>query len=264
MNGNLLFAGTEFGAVHERRRRQRLGAAQGRHAGDPGSRHDGPEARERSRARRRSAAASTSSTTTARCARSRRQRCRGRAAVPAARRVPVQPARPGAGGRGGPRRRWPATGRAPNPPFGAVFTYQRAQELPADAKLVLTISRRRGRAGSPHRPGEGSRPAAFGVESARRSAPPGTTAAAAAGAAAGGRGGFGGGRGNQGPLVQPGRYRATLGRLVGDMSRRLDHRNRLPSCKWRSDGDRRFAALMVRRTTTAGSNPHRRRTVGGF
>jgi hypothetical protein len=38
--------------------------------------------------------------------------------------------------------------------------------------------------------------------------------AAAAGA---GRGGRGGGRGNLAPLVSPGRYRATLGRMVGDL-----------------------------------------------
>jgi photosystem II stability/assembly factor-like uncharacterized protein len=34
---------------------------------------------------------------------------------------------------------------APNPPFGAVFTYHVRQELPADAKLVLTISDDAGR-----------------------------------------------------------------------------------------------------------------------
>ena len=51
VNGNLLFAGTEFGAVHQRRRRRALDAAQGRHADDAGARHDGPEARERPRAR---------------------------------------------------------------------------------------------------------------------------------------------------------------------------------------------------------------------
>ena len=29
---------------------------------------------------------------------------------------------------------------APNPPFGAVFTYNLKQDLPADTKLVLTIA----------------------------------------------------------------------------------------------------------------------------
>ena len=50
-------------------------------------------------------------------------------------------------------------------------------------------------------------------------APGSPEAAAAAGRGGqGGRGGFGGGRGaNQGVLVPPGRYRATLGRQVGDV-----------------------------------------------
>jgi hypothetical protein len=50
-------------------------------------------------------------------------------------------------------------------------------------------------------------------------APGSPEAAAAAGRGGqGGRGGFGGGRGgNQGALVPPGRYKATLGRMVGDI-----------------------------------------------
>ena len=111
--------------------------------------------------------------------------------------------------------------RAENPPFGAVFTYHVRQELPSDAKLVLTIS---DDAGRPVRRidlgrGAGLRRSAWDLRADPPAPPaPGTPAAAAAGRGGpAGRGGFGGGRGNQGPLVQPGRYRATLGRLVGDI-----------------------------------------------
>ncbi len=112
--------------------------------------------------------------------------------------------------------------RAENPPFGAVFTYHVRQELPADAKLVLTISDESGR---PIRrmdldKGAGLRRVAWNLRTDPPAAPaPGTPEAAAAGRGGqGGRGGFGGGRGaNQPPLVQPGRYRATLGRMVGDI-----------------------------------------------
>ena len=69
VNGNLLFAGTEFGVFFSVDGGAALDAAQGRHADDAGARHGGAEARERSRARARSAAASTCSTTTPRCAR---------------------------------------------------------------------------------------------------------------------------------------------------------------------------------------------------
>jgi hypothetical protein len=110
--------------------------------------------------------------------------------------------------------------RAENPPFGAVFTYHVRQELPADAKLVLTISNDAGR---PVRridleKAPGLRRAAWNL----RADPPAATVAegnAPAGRGGeGGRGGFGAGRGgNQGPLVEPGRYRATLGSMVGDL-----------------------------------------------
>ena len=105
-----------------------------------------------------------------------------------------------------------------NPPTGAVFTYSVGQALAADAKLVLTITDETGRqvrrmeldkapglrrvawnlrgdppAATPQQPGRGGAPAA----------PP--------------QGGFGFGRGaNLGPLVAAGRYTATLGRQVGD------------------------------------------------
>ena len=50
-----------------------------------------------------------------------------------------------------------------------------------------------------------------------RTDPPAAPAGAPAGrgGGGGGRGGFGG-RGNLAPLVEPGQYRATLGRLVGE------------------------------------------------
>jgi len=113
--------------------------------------------------------------------------------------------------------------RAENPPFGAVFTYHVRQELPADAKLVLTIS---DDAGRPVRrldidKGAGLRRVAWNLrmDPPAPPAPGSPEAAAAAGRGGqGGRGGFGGGRGgNQGALVQPGRYKATLGRVVGDI-----------------------------------------------
>ncbi len=114
---------------------------------------------------------------------------------------------------------------APNPPFGAVFTYHVGQELPADAKLVLTIS---DDAGRPIRrmdidKGAGLRRVAWNLRMDPPAAPaPGSPEAAAAGRGGqAGRGGFGGGQagrgGNQGALVQPGRYKATLGRMVGDI-----------------------------------------------
>ena len=103
-----------------------------------------------------------------------------------------------------------------------MFTYHVRQELPADTKLVLTISDETGR---PIRrmdldKGAGLRRVAWNLRTDRPAAPaPGTPEAAAAGRGGqGGRGGLGGGRGaNQPPLVQPGRYRATLGRMVGDI-----------------------------------------------
>jgi photosystem II stability/assembly factor-like uncharacterized protein len=107
--------------------------------------------------------------------------------------------------------------RAENPPFGAVFTYHVRQDLPADAKLVLTIA---DDTGKPIRRMDlektaGLRRVAWNLRTDPPAAPP---AGAAGRGAAQGRGGFGGGRGgNQGTLVEPGRYRATLGRMVGDI-----------------------------------------------
>jgi photosystem II stability/assembly factor-like uncharacterized protein len=126
-----------------------------------------------------------------------------------------------------------------NPPFGAVFTYHVGQPPAADAKLVLTIADDAGRpfrqldlqnAPGMHRvawnlrgeaPAQGGRGGGRGAGSAGQPAlrqhepqppqgegeetqdePP----------AFGGRGGA-----PQGPLAAPGRYRARLGKLVGDV-----------------------------------------------
>jgi len=99
---------------------------------------------------------------------------------------------------------------APNPPYGAVFTYSVNGNFGSD-KLVLTISDEQGK--------QIRRLDLDGAAGLRRIAwnlrgdplPPNPADQQA------GRGGFGGGRGgNQGPVVAPGRYRATIGRTAGD------------------------------------------------
>jgi photosystem II stability/assembly factor-like uncharacterized protein len=108
---------------------------------------------------------------------------------------------------------------APNPPFGAVFTYHVGQALASDQKLVLSITDNEGRSvrridldGAP-----GLRRAAWDL----RREPPAQgdqeQGAAGRGGQRGQGGGRGFGRGAQGALVEPGRYRATLGRLSGDI-----------------------------------------------
>ena len=99
---------------------------------------------------------------------------------------------------------------APNPPYGAVFTYSVNAAIPGEEKLVLTIADDTGK--QVRRldldKASGLRRIAWNL---RGDPPPPSAAAPAA------FGGFGGGRGgNQGPIVAPGRYRATLGRLAGD------------------------------------------------
>ncbi len=110
----------------------------------------------------------------------------------------------------------------PNPPFGAVFTYSVKQDLPADAKLVLTIS---DDTGKQVRRLEIDKAAGFRrtVWNLRADAPaaaaaPGGQAGRGgqAGGAGGGQGGFGGRGGAGGPLLTAGRYTAQLGSLVGD------------------------------------------------
>ncbi len=105
---------------------------------------------------------------------------------------------------------------APNPPYGALFTYQVRQDLPADAKLVLTIADEGGRQvrrldvdKSP-----GLRRVVWNLRTDPSAAPAG--AAGGRGGAAGGPGGQGFGRGQQGTAVPAGRYRAVLGTLLGD------------------------------------------------
>ena len=107
--------------------------------------------------------------------------------------------------------------RAENPPFGAVFTYHVRQDLPAETQLVLTISTDANPMVARIDLDEtaGMRRAVWNL----RAQPPPAAAGAPAAGRGGGRGGagFGGGRGNQPPLVEPGRYRATLGKMVGDI-----------------------------------------------
>jgi hypothetical protein len=119
---------------------------------------------------------------------------------------------------------------APNPPLGAVFTYHVRQDLPADAKLVLTITDESGKqvrrldldksAGlrriawnlraDPPAPAAASQGAQAGPAGGA-----GGQRGGASGAAGSGQG-FGFGRGPQAPLVPTGRYRAVLGKLVGE------------------------------------------------
>jgi photosystem II stability/assembly factor-like uncharacterized protein len=104
---------------------------------------------------------------------------------------------------------------APNPPFGAVFTYSVAKEPAADAKLVLTIADETGK----HvrridlEKSVGLRRVTWNL----RGDPPVAPASGAGGGpgqAAGGAAGIG--RGQMAAPVAAGRYRATLGTLVGD------------------------------------------------
>ena len=113
----------------------------------------------------------------------------------------------------------------PNPPTGAVFTYNVGREIPGDAKLVLTISNEQGQ--QVRRLDVDKAPGLRRVVWNLRGDAP---APGAAGQGRGGRGAgggddaqqappqqFGGGRGGQGgPLAAAGIYRAQLGRQVGD------------------------------------------------
>jgi photosystem II stability/assembly factor-like uncharacterized protein len=104
---------------------------------------------------------------------------------------------------------------APNPPFGAVFTYNVKTAVTGDATLVLTITDDTGRQirRMDVDKNAGLRRVAWNL----RTDPPAGAPAGGRGAGGGG-GGFGGGRGGapQGTLVAPGTYRATLGRKTGD------------------------------------------------
>jgi hypothetical protein len=100
---------------------------------------------------------------------------------------------------------------ADNPPYGAVFTYHVRQDLPADTRLVLTITDPAGR--QIRRldldKTAGLRRIAWNLTSD----PPAGAPDPAAGRGGGGRGG---GRGGGGPAVALGRYVATLGRMTGE------------------------------------------------
>ncbi len=99
---------------------------------------------------------------------------------------------------------------APNPPFGAVFTYHVKETLAESEKLVLTIADNNGRQVRRLEVDKapGLRRVAWNLRTDPPAAPQGQPAQPA---------GFGGGRGQAGPpLVTPGRYTATLGRLAGD------------------------------------------------
>ena len=100
---------------------------------------------------------------------------------------------------------------SPNPPFGAVLTYNVKQAVPDDAKLVITIADDNGR--QIRRLEVDKTPGLRRVAWNLRGEP----VANAAPTGRGGGGGFGGRGGPPlGPLVTPGHYRATLGKLVGE------------------------------------------------
>jgi photosystem II stability/assembly factor-like uncharacterized protein len=102
---------------------------------------------------------------------------------------------------------------APNPPYGAVFTYSVGAAIPEAEKLVLTISDETGR--QVRRldldKAAGLRRIAWNL---RTDPPPVNPADQGRGFGGGGGGGRGGA--NLGTPVAPGRYRATIGRLAGD------------------------------------------------
>jgi photosystem II stability/assembly factor-like uncharacterized protein len=103
-----------------------------------------------------------------------------------------------------------------NPPTGAVFTYSVGRDIPGDAKLVLTISNEQGQ--QVRRmdvdKAQGLRRVVWNL----RADPPagGQGAAGGRGQGGGGQQAFGGRGGGGGALATPGRYTAQLGRQVGD------------------------------------------------
>jgi photosystem II stability/assembly factor-like uncharacterized protein len=106
----------------------------------------------------------------------------------------------------------------PNPPYGAVFTYSVGKAPAAGTKLVLTVSDDTGKqVRRLELPESGVAPGVHRIAWDLRGDPP-------AEGQGGGRGdnpaaaqfGFGRGGRQPGPIVQPGRYRATLGKLSGE------------------------------------------------
>jgi uncharacterized membrane protein YgcG len=128
----------------------------------------------------------------------------------------------------------------PNPPYGATFTYHVAQDLPADTRLALNIIDSNGRQvrrldlvkspglhrftwnlteDAPPSPapaaGAGGQGAAGGQQGAAGAGGQGAGGGQQAGRGGGGGGGGRGGRGGA-PTADPGRYRAVIGKLVGE------------------------------------------------
>jgi photosystem II stability/assembly factor-like uncharacterized protein len=129
-----------------------------------------------------------------------------------------------------------------NPPFGAVFTYHVRQAMPADQKLVLTIENQAGQQvrrceldkspglrrvawglvpDAPVTPGRaGAAGGGAGGAGGRGAGAPDSTTTSGTPAmqsclAPAGRGGAGGGRGGGGQRVPNGSYTASIGRMVG-------------------------------------------------
>ncbi|HYN08069.1 MAG TPA: hypothetical protein VES67_11815 [Vicinamibacterales bacterium] len=106
-----------------------------------------------------------------------------------------------------------------NPAYGAMFTYHVRQDLPADTRLVIRINDSAGRRVRQLEVNKaaGFRRVTWNLTEDAAPAPPPAAGADPAGRGAG-RGGGRGGRGGaaQGPAVAPGRYTATLGKMVGD------------------------------------------------
>jgi hypothetical protein len=105
---------------------------------------------------------------------------------------------------------------APNPPFGAVFTYNVKESLPAEATLVLTIADDTGKQirSMDVAKTAGLRRVAWNL---RTDPPAGAQTGGGRGGGGAGQGGFGGrGGAALGTLVAPGTYRATLSRKTGD------------------------------------------------
>jgi len=131
---------------------------------------------------------------------------------------PLGQAPAGAAGLGAMAGNW----TAPNPPYGAVLTFNLKNDLPANAKLVMTITDDTGKQVRRFdvAKGAGLRRVAWDL---RADAPARVEGRGQRTGGAGGAGGAGGdeeegGRGRgarQGPLVASGRYHAQLGKQVG-------------------------------------------------
>jgi hypothetical protein len=101
----------------------------------------------------------------------------------------------------------------PNPPYGAVLTYSIGQ--PSDAKMAIQIADDQGQqVRRIELSGDGLTPGVHRIAwDLRRDPPP---AAAGGRGGQGGGGGFGGRGGNAGAVVPQARYTATIGTLSGD------------------------------------------------